>query len=284
MTILGFVAQFVNASLGMSFGVITTTGLLALSLSAPTASSIVHLTEVGTSLVTGRLHWRQKNVDPRVVLLVGIPGSLAAFCGALLLTRVDLSASRPYASLVLLILGATIIYRNVRSENQVVVPRRRPYLLIPLGLVGGFVDSTGGGGWGTIITSTLTASRTLDVRRSIGTSITARFMVATAGSIGFILSLGFSHIYWAAVGAILLGSLIAAPLGVRIMSRINTRNLGFLTGVLIVLLNMRQVVLSPAVPSWIAIALIVLCAFGITVAVIVRVAAVWRLRLGRSEK
>ena len=71
-----------------------------------------------------------------------------------------------------------------------------------MGLVGGTLDSIGGGGWGPVGTTTLLSSGRLEPRKVVGSIDTSEFVVAVGGSLGFILALGSAGIEWSyAAGA-----------------------------------------------------------------------------------
>ena len=261
VALLGVVAQIVNGSLGMGFGVITTSGLLALSLSPAISSSVVHLAEIGTSVFNGTFHARVGNVEWPILLKVGIPGAVGAFAGALFLSSIDFSFAKPVMATVLFAMAMVILVRFARQHVNVVRRRPRAAWLIPLGAFGGVLDATGGGGWGTVVTSTLTASRVLEPVRSIGTSTTARILVAVAGSIGFIVGLGVEEIPWLLVGGLLVGALIVAPFGPIIAKRLPQRILGLLTACTIAVLSTRQFAVAMDWPAWaVAVAFAVLAA------------------------
>jgi uncharacterized membrane protein YfcA len=150
---------------------------------------------------------------------------------------------------VLLALGALILYRFTRTSILGKKRRARARWLAPLGLVGGFVDSTGGGGWGPMVTTSLTASNALEPRKAIGTTNTAEFAISIAASIGFLLGLGAEQIPWDAVLALLIGGVIAAPIAAWLVSKAPQRLLGILVGNLIIFLNVRQLVISLETPE-----------------------------------
>lgn len=231
----------------MAFGITSTSLLLALSFSPAVASSTVHLAEIGTTIASGSFHLRFGNVNRAVLLKVGIPGAFGAFLGAILLSNIDLSAARPATSLILLVLGTVVLIRFSRELVLGRVRRARARWLIPLGFVGGAVDATGGGGWGPIVTSSLTASNAVEPRRAIGTSNTAEVLVSLAASAGFLLGIGADSIPWDIVLALLVGGLLAAPLAAKLVSIASQRILGLMTGTLIVLLNVRQLGVSLSV-------------------------------------
>jgi len=240
VAIVGFVAQLIDGAVGMAFGVTSTTMLLIVGYGPALSSAIVHLTEIGTSIASGSFHLRFGNVDKSALLKVAVPGGVGAFAGALLLSSVDLSAARPWTSGLLLALGVIILVRFSRASILGVTRRARARWLMPLGLAGGFVDATGGGGWGPIVTTTLTASNALTPRKAIGTANTAEIVVALAASGGFLLGIGASNIPWDAVLALLVGGIIAAPIAAKLVSIAPQRILGLVTGTVIVLLNVYQ--------------------------------------------
>ena len=249
----GFIAQLVDGSLGMGYGVTSTSLLLTVGLAPALASASVHLAEIGTSGLSGVSHWRLGNVNGRVLLWIGIPGGVGAFLGAVVLSNLSLDAARPMVSLVLLALGGVILLRFIhgrrvaaaKEAGETVSPPQglagRRWALVPLGLVGGFLDASGGGGWGPVTTSTLMAASRMQPRKIIGTVSGSEFIVSIAASIGFIVSLGTAGIDPAIVGMLLLGGAIAAPLSAWLVSKMNDRVLGTGVGALIIFLNVDRV-------------------------------------------
>lgn len=249
VSLAGFLAQLIDGSMGMAFGVSATSLLLLLAYSPATASAVVHLAEVATTAVSGAAHIKFRNVHWPTLLKIGLPGVIGAFAGAMVLSNLDLSAARPWTSGVLLIMGVVIILRFVRSRVSTAEVKGRKRWLMPLGLVGGFVDSTGGGGWGPVVTTSLTASGVLEPRKAIGTTNAAEFGVSVSASLGFLLGLGASSIPWDAVIALMIGGVIAAPLAAWLVTKISQRTLGLVVGFLIVLLNTRQISVSLELPG-----------------------------------
>jgi uncharacterized membrane protein YfcA len=273
VSVAGFFAQLIDGSMGMAFGVSATSLLLLLAYNPAAASAIVHLAEVATTAVSGVSHIRFGNVHWPTLLKIAIPGSLGAFVGAVLLSNLDLSAARPWTSGILLALGIVIIARFVRVRVQKPERYGRKRWLVPLGLVGGVVDSTGGGGGGPVVTSSLTASRVLEPRKAIGTTNTAEFLVALSASVGFLLGLGSSAIPWDAVIALIIGGVLAAPLAAWLVTKVPQQMLGLVVGFVIVLLNTRQIAVSFEVPGgvlWTLLALVAVAGIVTVVAVVRR--------------
>ena len=242
IALAGFGASFIDGALGMGFGVTSTTLLLAVGLSPALASASVHLAKLGTAAASGMAHHRFGNVDWAGVRRIGIPGAVGAFTGATVLSHLSTKAALPFTGTLLFILGIYIVIRFVMGR----APRRKPgtpgnRLMIPLGLVGGFVDATGGGGWGPVTTPTLLADGRLTPARVIGTVNTAEFIVALAASLGFLIGLGTTGIDLGIVLALLIGGVIAAPLAAWVVRFLNARILGVVVGCVILLLNARLI-------------------------------------------
>lgn len=246
LALVGLGAQLVDGSLGMAYGVTSTTLLLAIGTNPAAASATVHLAEIGTTLASGASHWKFGNVDWKVVTRIGIPGAIGAFAGATFLSSLDTSVAAPVMSLILLALGIYVLVRfTVKGlrRDRLGQPLRRRFLA-PLGLVAGFVDATGGGGWGPVGTPAILASGRLEPRKVIGSIDTSEFLVSVAASAGFLLALGSAGIDTAWVIALLVGGLIAAPIAAWLVRHIPPRVLGSAVGGVIVLTNSRTLLRS----------------------------------------
>lgn len=206
--IVGFIAQLIDGSLGMAYGVTSTTLLLAFGIAPAVASASVHLAEVVTTAASGASHIKFGNVDRDMLVKLIIPGSLGAFVGACFLSNLPGDFIKPYVSLFLLALGVYIIYRFLfLSARQDPQPPKKfsNKQLVPLGLVAGFLDATGGGGWGPISTPVLLANKGIEARKVIGTVDTSEFAIALSATIGFVISLGWEQVNWFWVGTLMLG-------------------------------------------------------------------------------
>ncbi|MGZ0711731.1 sulfite exporter TauE/SafE family protein (plasmid) [Coraliomargarita sp. W4R53] len=251
LALVGFGAQLVDGALGMAYGVTSTTLLLAIGANPAAASASVHLAEIGTTLASGVSHWRFGNVDWKVVFRIGIPGAIGAFVGATFLSNLSTDAARPIMSLILLSLGIYILIRfTFKSLPR--VDRSKPLrlrFLAPIGLAGGFLDATGGGGWGPVGTPALLASGRIEPRKVIGSIDTSEFLVSVAASIGFLLALGTQGFDFAWVLALLIGGIAAAPLAAWLVRKLPPRLLGSLVGGVIVFTNVRTLLIVTEAPA-----------------------------------
>ena len=246
LALVGLGAQLVDGSLGMAYGVTSTTLLLAIGTNPAAASATVHLAEIGTTLMSGAAHWKFGNVDWAVVAKIGIPGAVGAFLGATFLSNLSTEVAAPLMAIVLLSLGVYVLARFTAQglpTSRLGTPLRKRFLG-PLGLVAGFVDATGGGGWGPVGTPAILASGRLEPRKTIGSIDTSEFLVAVAASIGFILGIGSAGVNYAWVAALLIGGVIAAPVAAWLVRHIPPRVLGAAVGGLIVLTNTRTLLRS----------------------------------------
>ena len=246
VAIAGLAAQLVDGSLGMGYGLTSSTLLIFAGLTPAAASASVHLAEVGTTALSGIAHHRFGNVDWHAVRRIAIPGGIGAFLGATLLSSLSTESAKPLASTLLFTLGIYVLLRFLLGKARIQrkgTPGLR--LLAPLGLIGGFIDATGGGGWGPVTTPTLLADGRLAPNRVIGTVSASEFIVALSASAGFFTALGGEIVRVEYVAALLAGGLIAAPIAAYLVRHLNPRLLGVIVGGFICFTNAR-VLLSAA--------------------------------------
>ncbi|MBK1782761.1 sulfite exporter TauE/SafE family protein [Prauserella cavernicola] len=238
----GFLAQLVDGSLGMAFGVTATTTLIAVGTVPAVASAAVHLAEVGTSLASGISHWKFRNIDWRTVGILALPGAIGAVLGAYVLTSLSTEGATLWITTILLVLGLYVLIRFAFLKLGKLITSKRPgaRMLAPLGLVAGFVDASGGGGWGPVATTTLLSSGRLEPRKVVGSVDTSEFIVALAASIGFLFALSEEdELNYTVVAGLMIGGILAAPLAAWLVRKMPPRILGAAAGGLIVFTNSR---------------------------------------------
>lgn len=252
--LVGFVAQFVKGSIGMGFGVISSSALLTLGLPPVIVSASVHTAEVGSTAASALSHIFFRNVDFVLLRRLVIPGMITSMLGAYVLTQLPIRFARPYIAVYLLILGVVILYKGVHRLLPITsirglftkhiikheLPSDRIIRgVLPLASIGGFLDAVGGGGWGHIVTSTLLA-RDATPHYAIGTVNTAQFFIAISSSVTFFLAMGVSHL--PIILAILAGGVVASPLAAYMVRRIHPNLLTLFAGVLVVTLSTRTLI------------------------------------------
>ena len=258
--LVGLFAQLIDGSLGMAYGVTSSTLMLAVGISPAAASAAVHLSEVGTTLVSGAAHWKFGNVDWRIVSIMAVPGGVGAFLGATLLSNVNGDTAKPFVGLLLLSLGVYVLWRFLRlgGERPQFKGQLKAAFLAPLGVVAGICDAIGGGGWGPVGTTSLLSSGKLEPRKVVGSIDTSEFVVAIGASLGFLFALGSQGINFGWVVALLIGGVIAAPIAAWLVRHLPARILGVAAGGIIVLTNLKTVLESIGVEGvFVALAVIV---------------------------
>jgi uncharacterized membrane protein YfcA len=241
---VGFAAQIVDGALGMAYGVVSSSVLLALGVPPSHASASVHAAEVFTTATSAGSHIAHKNVDWKMFWPLAISGVIGGIIGAYVLTSLDGSKIKPVIVIYLGVMGCVILYRAWKGKGNKPVS---PKLAAPLGLVGGFCDAAGGGGWGPTVTSTLVGSGA-SPRHAVGTVNTAEFLLTVAVSVTFLISLLSGHwkdadgisTHLTAVVGLIIGGVVAAPLAGKITKHIPVRTFTWAVGVLVVLIAIYQ--------------------------------------------
>jgi uncharacterized membrane protein YfcA len=225
--LVGFVAQLINCSLGMAFGVLCTSVLLFAGLTPAAASACVHTAELFGTAASGYCHWRLGNVDGKILRALLLPGIIGGAIGACVLTRTPAHIIKPFIAVFLVAMGARIVWNVLRKETVTATEAQAPRLL---GLAAGFLDAIGGGGWGSIATSHLVASGH-NPRLVIGTVNFSRFFVTSVSSAIFFATFGMVH--WQIVLGLAIGAVLAAPVAAPISKRVKPRALAVAVAVLI---------------------------------------------------
>ncbi|WP_327038451.1 sulfite exporter TauE/SafE family protein [Micromonospora maris] len=283
IALVGLAAQLVDGALGMAYGLTSSTLLLLVGVAPAAASASVHLAEIGTTLAAGTAHWRFGNVDWRVVTRIAIPGAVGAFAGATFLSSLSTEAAAPWMAAILFTLGAYLLVRFSRPlRRNPAAGRLRGRFLGPLGLVAGFVDATGGGGWGPVATPALLVSGRMEPRKVIGSVDTSEFLVAVSASLGFLIGLGTEGFLLPIVLALLIGGLIAAPIAAWLVRIVPAQMLGAAVGGVIVLTNARILMRTAELEGSLPVLVYVLLAAGWVTALVLAVRLVLRARRQRA--
>src|SRR5262245_37670995 len=226
---VGFAAQLVDGALGMAFGVISSTLLLSLGVTPAAASAGVHTVESFTAAASAVSHVAHKNVDWKLFARLTVAGIIGGVTGAYALSSVAAEMARPLVLVYLAAIGVYLVWRGFKYPPA----EREPRLVIPLGLVGGFLDAAGGGGWGAVVTSNLLVQGA-SPRKVIGTVSTAEFFLTVTVSATFIAALGVQAFTVATVG-LLIGGLAAAPSGASRAPHVPAKPLLIAVGIILTL-------------------------------------------------
>jgi uncharacterized membrane protein YfcA len=238
--LVGFLAQVVDGALGMAYGVISTTTLLAFGVSPAHASATVHAAELFTTAASGSSHLYHRNIDWKLFWRLTPCGVVGGCLGAYVLTSFDGNLITPFVTGYLGLVGAWLVVRSFKKIPSKPVPTR---FVAPLGAAGGFLDAAGGGGWGPVVTTGLLGAGGAP-RYVIGTVNASEFLITLAVSLSFFLALltgrwdvaGGMVSSLASILGLIFGGLLAAPLAGLTVKRLDERVLLRAVGILIVLL------------------------------------------------
>ncbi|HLP11875.1 MAG TPA: TSUP family transporter [Flavobacteriales bacterium] len=235
----GGIAALVDGALGMAYGVSATTALLSLGITPAAASMSVHASEIFTSGVSGLMHLKFGNVNSRLFKAIVLPGVAGAIIGAFALSYFENYSTyiKPVVGVYTLILGIIILSKAFGKLTR----KKKDRKLGPLALVGGFLDSIGGGGWGPIVSSTLIADGR-NPRTTIGTVNLTEFFVALSSSVAFFTVIGSG--YWQVILGLVIGGCITAPIAAGFAGKLPVKTLMIMVGTLVCLVSLRIILLS----------------------------------------
>ncbi|MDZ4823911.1 MAG: TSUP family transporter [Flavobacteriales bacterium] len=235
MVLAGFAAQLVDGSLGMGYGLVSATILLSTGINLAAISGSIHTAEMFASGASGYSHYKFGNVDKKLFRKLVIPGVIGAVLGALALSLFGDTYGawmRPALACYILFLGVKYIvlaFQKTHVKGEVKHIGR-------LAGAGGFLDSFGGGGWGPLVTSTL-LRHSDEPRKVIGSVSLTEFFVTLASAFTFFTIIGISH--WHVIVALIIGGLVAAPIGARLAGRLNKRTSFILIGIIATIWSVR---------------------------------------------
>ena len=236
MLLVGFFAELVAGSMGMGYGVICTTTLLILNVPPPVVSASIHSAESFTTAAGSLSHWKLRNVNKKMVKALALPAMLGAILGAVALTYFGehyAKITKPFIALYMIYLGVNILKNAFTKKKRT---RRRKLMSIKrLGLIGGFIDSFGGGGWGPLVTGTfLKNGRT--PRYVVGSSTVVKFLLTVTSAVTFVFILGIKH--WHIVAGLLIGGVITAPFSAMLTARLPVKKMFLIVGTLVILMSL----------------------------------------------
>jgi len=239
--IAGFIAQMIDGSIGMAYGVSSTSLLLSFGVPPAAASASVHTAESFTTLVSGISHFRFKNVDKKLFVSLVIPGVIGGILGAYILSNIDTTIIKPAINIYLIVMGIRIIVKAFGKTNEKAAKKLENVRLYILGILGGFLDAIGGGGWGPVVTTTLVADGNTP-RYVIGSVNASEFFVTVAQAVTFVTVIGLGE-YWQIILGLAAGGVLAAPFAAYLVKRVSPKVIMILVGAVVAVLNIRNIIL-----------------------------------------
>lgn len=236
MLLAGFIAELVAGSMGMGYGVMCTTLLLILNVPPPLISASIHSAESFTSAAGSISHWQLGNVNKKLVRALAIPAVIGAVIGAGLLTFVGeryAQITKPIIALYTMYLGFRILQNAFKDKTKAI--EKKNINITGLGLIGGFIDSFGGGGWGPLVTGTFIKNGHTP-RYAIGSSTVAKFILTVASAITFIYTVGIHH--WNIVAGLLIGGIVTAPFSAMLTARLPVKKMFIVVGIVVIIMSL----------------------------------------------
>jgi uncharacterized protein len=238
----GFIAQMVDGSLGMAYGVTASTFMAAFGGPAITPAAIsagVHASEIFTTGASGLSHIRFRNVNAKLFRHLLIPGIIGAIVGAYILSSLQEYGKivKPIVSAYTLILGVIIVVKAIKKLKE----KRKVKRIGILAFFGAFLDSIGGGGWGPVVSSTLIAQGR-NVKYTVGSVNLAEFFVTLASSLTFFLFIGLQN--WQMIVGLVVGGVIAAPIAAYITSKVPVRPALIFVGLVVIITSLRNILVA----------------------------------------
>lgn len=233
--LIGFFAQLIDGTAGMAYGLSCRSFLRFFTGLPPgSISAVVHWAEAPVSIISGISHFSLGNVDKPMLLRLLLPGVLGGICGALLVTQIGVYFEH-LIEIYLTLMGIFILRLAAFPNGKRLQLRGKG--IVALALAGGFLDATGGGGWGQLVSGTLIA-RGGDVKKIIGSVNLAEAFVTLAEAVTFFAALGGIRSYFPVIGGLVTGGIIAAPLAAWCCLRVPTRAILFAVGIFITVSNL----------------------------------------------
>ena len=240
MVLFGLFAEFIDGSLGMGYGVTSSSFIITLGVAPAIVSASVHTAEIFTTFFAGMSHWKFGNIRKDIAVPLIVPGVIGGILGATLLSNIPAYITKPVIALFLAFIGLIIFIRFVMRKNIIVADKPISRTgLSTLGFIAAFCDACAGGGWGPIATPTLIMSNKSQPRKVVGSVDASEFFVTIAETITFMLLLGPENFHWNWVLALIIGGGIAAPVAAYTCKRITMRLLGILVGLILLITNLR---------------------------------------------
>lgn len=235
MLLIGVFAEIVAGSMGMGYGVICTTTLMFLNIPPHIVSASIHSAESFTTAAGSVSHIKLKNVSKSLVKKLAIPAVIGAIIGAVSLTYLG----EYYAKLTKTIIAFYTLYLGFQILSNAFKDKQNKSLkkktnLTRLGVIGGFIDSFAGGGWGPLVTGTL-IKNAFTPRFAVGSSTVAKFILTITAAITFFLTLGIQH--WNIILGLLIGGIITAPFSAMLTAKLPVKKMFLVIGLLVIVMS-----------------------------------------------
>lgn len=235
MLLVGVFAEIVAGSMGMGYGVICTTTLMLLNIPPHIVSASIHSAESFTTAAGSLSHIKLKNVSKSLVKKLAVPAVIGAIIGAVSLTYLGeyyAKITKTIIAFYTLYLGIQILSNAFKDKQSKALKRKTN--LTRLGVIGGFIDSFAGGGWGPLVTGTL-IKNAFTPRFAVGSSTVAKCILTITAAATFFLTLGIQH--WNIILGLLIGGIITAPFSAMLTAKLPVKKMFLVIGALVIVMS-----------------------------------------------
>lgn len=238
--IIGFVAQMIDGTLGMAYGVSCRTFLTTFAnIPHNISSALVHYAEIPTSFTLMLSHMKMKNIDKKIFIQLITTGIIGSILGAYIIV-LNFIWIEIIVDIYLIIMGIVVLSKGINLKKKRKIKESKPYIYF-LGFIGAFFDASGGGGYGPIVNGTL-LSNTDNPKKTIGTVNSSEFFITLSSSITFIFFITNIKKYLLILFGLVIGGVIASPIAAKLCMKLNEKKLYILTGLMLIILNIYNII------------------------------------------
>lgn len=235
LILIGLSCGFIDTTLGMGYGVTIASLLITFGYAPAVISASIHTSEAVVDSVSGYFHYKEKNIERKKILYVLVPGLISAAIGAVFLSWLALGSAKWLVRVILIGMGLLILLKHLPKKLTIIKGGTNRKLAL-ISLIAGFLDVTGGGGWGPVMTPYLILNGS-EPRKAIGTVEFTEPLISLTAVIVFFITIGFESFLWGLVIPLMIGGVILSPIGAKLAKRIPRRTLGILIGIWLIGLN-----------------------------------------------
>ena len=209
------------------------------------ATSLASIVVTSSSAAFG--HHQQNNIPWALAKKIMVSVALGALLGAVIASFLSAKALTTFFASAVIVLAAYMILANRRETEGAQIPAN--FVLRIIGLLTGIFSSLLGIAGGAILVPTL-SSLGVPLRHAIGVATACGVLVATFGSLGYIIS-GFNHvllpawsfgfIYLPALLGIVLTSSFSARYGVKYASKVPVATLKKFFAIFLIAMGIKMI-------------------------------------------
>jgi len=240
MVLIGFAVGYITGAMGIGYGVVSTSLLLATGITPLIASASTRMAKIFIALIAGVTHWKFGNLRKDIGVPMVLPGIIGGAFGAFALFSLSTYKIKLIVACFLFFLGLAVFFRFLfRKEFSAEDKTFSKGKLGILAFLAAFADALLGGGWGPLTAPLLILSSKSSPRKVIGSMDTTAFFVTLAEVLTFMWLLkNIGEFRWDWILALVIGGALAAPIAAYTCRKVQPRLLGLLVGLILIFINL----------------------------------------------